>query len=435
MAKDAKVSMKVLVDKEKNRVVFAEADYNFVDILFSFMTLPMGAIVRLLGKQEKKFEALGSLNNLHKSLVDLPVGYFFTEECKVMLLNPKSSSYDHCRKLRLNIDDTEPTKYFICGEWRCNRLWLPKLSLCNTARCTYCGKSMDQEIRFKYTSSSADDVCVSSGVFVSDATTFIVSDDLCVMPYTLEGCIQLLKDVGISYTRHLDERTVDISREQVLDLLGFALSCNYPLTFLLLDGSHPIQELVHPVQGSFNQSTLINNKASTSPNFSLHVSLQKSTGKLLFAEAEEDLVDFVFGFLAISLGTVIGTLTNGASSLICMDNIFRSVLNLSKGRYLKSQEDIEGTSSTTFNNPSVNRELFKRSGMFIVMDDFVITPSSYVSTMDKLNKLKVPLFDIKKHKISIGVEEGIKLLKASLRSSSVLTTGLEDQLKKLNPNV
>ncbi|KAJ0540825.1 hypothetical protein HanRHA438_Chr09g0377631 [Helianthus annuus] len=40
---------------------------SFVDILFSFMTLPVGTIVKMLGKHpDAKFEALGSLNNLYQ---------------------------------------------------------------------------------------------------------------------------------------------------------------------------------------------------------------------------------------------------------------------------------------------------------------------------------------------------------------------------------
>ncbi|GKG06800.1 RNA-directed DNA polymerase, eukaryota, reverse transcriptase zinc-binding domain protein, partial [Tanacetum coccineum] len=40
-----------------------------------------------------------------------------------------------------------------------------------------------------------------------------------------------------------------------------------------------------------------------------------STGKLLFAEAEEDFVDFVFGFLAISIGTAVGTFCMNISDM------------------------------------------------------------------------------------------------------------------------
>jgi hypothetical protein len=35
-----KVSLRVMVDKERNRVLYAEAGNDFVDALFSFLTLP-----------------------------------------------------------------------------------------------------------------------------------------------------------------------------------------------------------------------------------------------------------------------------------------------------------------------------------------------------------------------------------------------------------
>ncbi|MFS7965950.1 hypothetical protein Hanom_Chr09g00768151 [Helianthus anomalus] len=50
------------------------------------MTLPMGTIVRLLGKlEDKNFERRGSLSNLYQSLKDLPECYFSTEQCKHMI--------------------------------------------------------------------------------------------------------------------------------------------------------------------------------------------------------------------------------------------------------------------------------------------------------------------------------------------------------------
>ncbi|KAJ0751907.1 hypothetical protein HanPI659440_Chr09g0318161 [Helianthus annuus] len=115
-----KISIKVIVDKVNKRVVCAEVDYSFVDILFSYVTLPMGTIARLLGTHDdKKFECLGSFNNLYHSLKDLPHRYLSTE-CKSMLLNPRSLSYDYCRHLELKIDDTEPSHYFECHNRRCS---------------------------------------------------------------------------------------------------------------------------------------------------------------------------------------------------------------------------------------------------------------------------------------------------------------------------
>ncbi|KAJ9550875.1 hypothetical protein OSB04_014920 [Centaurea solstitialis] len=487
---EAKISIKVLVDTEKNRVVYAEADHNFVDVLFSFMTLPMGAIIRLLEKQadDKKFESLGSLNNLYQGLVDLPVNYFSTEECKFVLLNPASSSYDNCRKLKLNIDDTGPMKYFACYDW--NHNYFSKfvvLAISDTTVCQFCDEELPIglcEIRCKYAICGDNDGSLSSGVFVSDASNFIVTDDLRVMPYSLESCIQLLKDVGIADANRLEERTVDICREQVLDLLRLSLSFDSSLTHLVLHRTQPFPDFVY---GKFDQFDVITKEvASESPKIFLEVFLQKSTGKLLFAEAEEDFVEFVFGFLAISLGTVIGTLLDGASSLVCIDNIFKSISNMRVGRHLKSQSakgsllkphygseyasencifplkeasfrkvyvGLPGetgrwweTSFFTFDEyerdcvighvyvPMIGG-LLKPSGKFVVADDLVITPPSSVSSSDYLLKLKVPLNDIEQHKVGVGLEEGLRMLKASLQSSStVLSIGLERQLKQLNTN-
>ncbi|KAJ0705941.1 hypothetical protein HanLR1_Chr09g0301131 [Helianthus annuus] len=96
---EAKISVKVIVDKVNKRVVYAEADYTFVDILFSFMTLPLGTIVRILGKvDDKKFEGLGSLNNLYQSLKDFPDCYLSSAECKPILLKPHESVISSLQK-------------------------------------------------------------------------------------------------------------------------------------------------------------------------------------------------------------------------------------------------------------------------------------------------------------------------------------------------
>ncbi|XP_076919180.1 uncharacterized protein LOC143579889 [Bidens hawaiensis] len=148
---EAKISIKVFVDKVKRRVVYAEADHTFVDILFGFMTLPMGTIVRTLGKlDDKRFEALGSLNNLYRSLKVIPECYMSTEECKHMLLNPRSASYDLCRNLKVKIDDTEPIKYFMCEN--CSKAGTPSdyFSICNKVKCRSCDGLMNYSCPFEF---------------------------------------------------------------------------------------------------------------------------------------------------------------------------------------------------------------------------------------------------------------------------------------------
>ncbi|KAJ0705931.1 hypothetical protein HanLR1_Chr09g0301031 [Helianthus annuus] len=443
---EAKVSIKVIVDKVNKRVVYAEADYTFVDILFSFMTLPLGTIVRLLGKlDDKKFEAMGSLNNLYQSLKDFPECYLSSEECKSMLLNPRSLLYEECRKLKVKIDDTEPVKYFRCAScFKYSQVY----STCNKAKCRICNKLMDQE----FSTSNYND-CFGGAVFVSDIVTFIVTEDLCVMPYSSANSIRLLTKVGITNTSSLEDIKLDMDCKQMLYFLEMSLSLDSPLTYLVFNRTGSIWKMDVPCQGStLDQTNSLKKEESSSSKIFLEVSLQRSTGKLLFAEAKNDFVEFVFGFLSIPLGTVIGELSSGASSFRCMDNIFKSISNMSVGSCLKSQylKDLLLTPHTgllhsskyqlfslkctpscrALNDPRIDEKFLKQSGMFIVTDDLIISPSSSFSTMNTLNNLKVPFNDVEKFEISIGFKEGLSMFKASSRCSSTLTDSLHHLLKK-----
>lgn len=53
------VHVKLFIDKQNNKVMFAEGDEDFVEILFSSLTLPLGTIVELLTKHaELKIQKL-----------------------------------------------------------------------------------------------------------------------------------------------------------------------------------------------------------------------------------------------------------------------------------------------------------------------------------------------------------------------------------------
>lgn len=100
----------------KKNVVWLQSGNDFVDLLYSFLTMPLGTIVRLLDNHggSRQRVVIGCLNNINKSVVDMIIDNFQTEACKQMLINPKSVKESLCRKLKINIDDTEAIKYFMC---------------------------------------------------------------------------------------------------------------------------------------------------------------------------------------------------------------------------------------------------------------------------------------------------------------------------------
>ncbi|XP_076939077.1 uncharacterized protein LOC143607562 [Bidens hawaiensis] len=353
MAKETQISIKVFVDKVKKRVVYAEADHTFVDILFSFMTLPLGTIVRLLGKlDDSKSNPLGSLNKLN---------------------------------LKLKIDDTDLISYFICGHCMArSSTYSCYFSICNKAKCTRCGELMN------CSRPTASNVCVGGGVFVSDLATFIVTDDFSVMPYSTAGIFGLFTDCGITDRNHLEEKKLEMGSKQMLYLLKLALSLDSPLTHFIYHQNNPFQDEHFQFGSTFDPFAIMTKETSAGPKIFFDVTLQKSTGKLLFAETKEDFVDFLFGTLA----------------------------TLKVSGYTYDLKD-----------PRLNGKLIRPSGLFFVTDDFIISPSSSHLAMNTLEKFKVPFPYIERHFISFGLEEGLRMLKASLRSKSFLSSILKHLLK------
>ncbi|KAD4179860.1 hypothetical protein E3N88_28451 [Mikania micrantha] len=465
-----------MVHKKEQRVIFAEADSNFVDTLFSIMTLPLATIVRLLRKvPDEKLKPIGSLNNLYQSLLNLSTNCLSSEENKWLMLYPKTSSHDACRKLRLNINDEEPTEYYICEDIDCSRRYGTPFSTCNLARCKYCGKMMNKRIKYEDTT-VVDNGC--SGVFASDLTSFMVTDDLRVTSNSPGSMVQLLCELGIPAVTFLDEMTFDVGLDQILNLLKGAMLFKNPLTYMVFPSSPSILDLVKPGK----EILLKHLTAETSKSLTLTVTAQKSSSKCLFADANSDFVECLFGFLEIPLGYMIGELMNGSSSFESLNNLYSSISSMATGEYIKSFDlknmllhpklmhtklskkqifplsvfhdsnychtylecgifsaymtpcycpkghEKEMLSSCYLKDSRVDGRYLKESAKFMVTDDLVITPLSLLSSTTMLSKLNVPLNDVEVHKVSIGIEEGLEILDASLKSFSTFTDSI---LKKI----
>ncbi|KAK8965655.1 hypothetical protein KSP40_PGU020457 [Platanthera guangdongensis] len=110
------IQVRFLIDREQRRVVFAEAGSDFVDLLFSFLLLPLGRIARLLSKQS----ALRSLSTLYESVEQLDAKYLQTEACRDMLLNPRSAAAVLCEALKIKgIHELNPRRFYTCSQEDC----------------------------------------------------------------------------------------------------------------------------------------------------------------------------------------------------------------------------------------------------------------------------------------------------------------------------
>jgi len=205
---EEKVSLKLLVNKETNKVLFAEAGKDFVDVLFSFLTLPLGTIARLAQKDSMIGPVtIGCLNTLHQSVADLDEGCLRAKKSKGFLLQPKNSSEDYCKTVKLNIDDTQPTEYFTCENFdtrlcRCFESSTPFIYY----TCCECGKALNRPVSVEPFYEG----------FTNRVANFVVTDNLKVISnashYT---SLALVQNSGIKSISSVKEITINVTKEKV----------------------------------------------------------------------------------------------------------------------------------------------------------------------------------------------------------------------------
>ncbi|KAK6134728.1 hypothetical protein DH2020_031530 [Rehmannia glutinosa] len=272
-AKEVKFSLNVMINKQKTKHYGEEAP------------------------------VFGSLTTLYNGLSNLDSANFWTEGGKQMLLNPRSSFESECRKLKINVDDTQPTKYFRCGDMDCKREGSVYVSMYyGTAQCD-CGKSMNRTMGTMEPKTQAG-IDGGGGVFTEKRGSFLITDDLQMAPVVPGSTIQTFINLGITVTSGAELKTVSLGFNEIIDLLRgslFSNTPNTPLTDLILIKRHRAKRhraITYGVRGYLPHQE---ESSSHSKKLTVKAILQKSDNKLLFAEAKEDFVDFLFSLLIIPL--------------------------------------------------------------------------------------------------------------------------------------
>ncbi|CAJ2670497.1 unnamed protein product, partial [Trifolium pratense] len=325
------VQLKLLINEESNKVVFAEAGKDFVDILCSFLTIPLGTIARLSQKDSNMGPVtVGCLNSLYQSVSNLDE-CLWTTTSKELLLCPRNSSEDYCSTLKINIDDLVPTEYFMYGNKYCRSYHDHYISgnedYCSTLKINiddlvpaedfmygnkYCRSDDDHYFSGNglILSTSANDKCpCCNGCcnrsiflkpyckgFVNSVATFVITEDLTIRPNSMvHTSFSLLQNSGIT-TSSAKEITVNVTQEKVLDILKCALVSKSPMTDVFLGKKPSIaRHLFFPC--NFDNSSDI--------QFMLQLVIRKSDGNILFAHGEKDFADLLLSFLTFPLGGVI----------------------------------------------------------------------------------------------------------------------------------
>ncbi|KAK9064144.1 hypothetical protein SSX86_018016 [Deinandra increscens subsp. villosa] len=228
MTNSAAMSLKLLVNKQDRKVVFAEVNKDFVDFLFYILTLPIGAITKLFAKEPLS----GSLGDLYRSIENLNDMYILQNKTKETVLNPKSSTNVPGQDLLLVSEDPPTThkKFYRCMH-QCKYVTdEPKIA------CPNCRTIMSVEV--SYASTEAAKVAaalVGEAGFVKGVVTYMVMDDLAVKPMSTISTITLLNKLSVKDVCVLEEKEVQFGIQEALKLLKASLVCKNVLTRVFLD--------------------------------------------------------------------------------------------------------------------------------------------------------------------------------------------------------
>ncbi|KAL8218186.1 hypothetical protein R6Q57_021559 [Mikania cordata] len=221
-----RMTLKLLVDRKGQRVLFAEVTKEFVDFLFQIFSLPLGTLIELLGSDQ----TVGCLGNLKDSIEDFHENYFqpgiktddvFYPETpfngdKFLLTYDSSNSED---------DTDEEKRVYRCpngGTW-CNKCH--KIEPCRSIAtlhansvCPKCGFCMNvamelvtpKEVRKR----KKEDDKKKKGGFVKEVVAYMVTDDLVVKPMSALSSITIINKFGVNDMSQLKEKEVYFGKDK-----------------------------------------------------------------------------------------------------------------------------------------------------------------------------------------------------------------------------
>ncbi|KAH7667767.1 Phosphoribosyltransferase-like protein [Dioscorea alata] len=199
--------MKLLIDTKANRVLFAEAGKEVVDFIFSLLSLPLDSIVKVLGQDQM----VGSIGCIYSSLEKLHIQPH--QDKDIPLLSENIKAYYGCHNYVSKV----------CG-----------------VQCPSCCCKMQRVLQYVHPEpGNVKDLVTYSthtepGNVKDSSVTYIIMDDLSVMPMSIISCITLLNKLEVKNVDVLKEKNVSLGDGKCWKLLKALFESKNVLTDVFL---------------------------------------------------------------------------------------------------------------------------------------------------------------------------------------------------------
>ncbi|BAT97999.1 hypothetical protein VIGAN_09159900 [Vigna angularis var. angularis] len=255
--------------------------------------------------------------------------------CQKMLHSPRNPLESSCQRLKVKVDDSEPTKYFMCHN--CSKKGSNLLvSSFYDVKCD-CGSLMRKEIEL------LEEAAADDGVFVKEKAKFFIYDNLTVRRSCPSEFIK--PTLKLRHKKLAKPEEILLDRNKILNILKQALTSETPLSDVLLGNTTSKRSV------SFSR---VIGPSDCKDYLEIKVMVSKSDNKIQFVEADGDFVDFVASFLTTPLGSILNLknkklscypipllasilkFRNGRLSLGSIRNLYKSVKNLDPSWFIES---------------------------------------------------------------------------------------------------
>ncbi|CAM0870949.1 unnamed protein product [Alopecurus aequalis] len=438
------IKIKLAVDRSRNRVLFADVGSEFVDVLLTFVTLPLSAVQFCAAGAS----SLGCLSSLRDSVDCLRGSNLLkVDACHGMLLTPPHThefSYVHIPSPFVAKEVIKSvykrSDLLSLSPWSIARLCRSAHGPCGSMTCK-CHLVM---ARLMHVYEQID----RAETFVGGKQRFVISDDCTIKPVSTSSLHSLPQVFGSDGTGHSFEEIEQlVGWEQILAILKVSLSSRTVLTdaFLPKGTNHA------PAPVTVKQSISLKNlpsdpdSACSLPESKIKIFYDTWEKKVMYAECNHEFVDLILGFMTYPVSSVIKNTGPGTCHLgFCFDNLYRSVTDLDgagclTGGFPKMKLLDPSIMPFDISSHATCRALDCRcrkdtmpeltrycchpeiveDGRYVVGDDLLIHQASAISVMKHwCGRSKAMVLEMD---IAIGKQEAVALLRAMLTSKMVLT--------------
>jgi hypothetical protein len=218
-----KMDVKLMRSKSQKKIIFAEANEKFVDFMFSFLTIPLGSIIKVLDGNS----FVGCVDNLYKSVENLDS--LWCTDLRSVLLNPGVAPQFGCPNQPLNIPHIQTlttTYYYGTGTPKQERDLRYSSARYNTVEVPVVGGVISKTMGSIYNAkalTAMDPRSPNKSIkdvvgFVKRPALYGIGDDLKVKSLSANYCLSYLKELSFPLG-DLEVKVISIGEAEVKWLL------------------------------------------------------------------------------------------------------------------------------------------------------------------------------------------------------------------------